>query len=165
MLVLSPLSPSTLPHWIACRWKATGRSKECKLMCGPIIRGGATPIRPDGTFLTNYKLRSVISAQLTNQKTKTNQTMKTNQKTKTKTNVKTTTMTTPIRSDGTLITKIIMCHHLDICGQWTWPTNRWRQRQTQRQWKRQPQINHSPIITLVPSFKQSYHETWVSSPV
>ena len=31
-------------------------------MCGPIIRGGATPIRPDGTFLTNYKLRSVISA-------------------------------------------------------------------------------------------------------
>ena len=30
-------------------------------MCGPIIRGGATPIRPDGIFLTNYKLCSVIS--------------------------------------------------------------------------------------------------------
>ena len=24
-------------------------------MCGPIIRGGAAPISPDGTLLSNYK--------------------------------------------------------------------------------------------------------------
>ena len=31
--------------------KGSRRSKECKLMCGPIIRGGPAPIRPDGTLL------------------------------------------------------------------------------------------------------------------